>query len=220
MSDEFTLDVRQAGELANAFERNGWTNADIKKMSSGKRLAELRSVIQGLAKVVKRQLLLDCSKPLDLDALIGRGTTIEESDLYGMTARQIDVSKISFATCLQGHEGSITGEAKLRRLYDSPARIALLGAAHCQALWEDYEAKDADSMLEWLRRERGITYLDFFGDVVQLPSGIRGVLYLLFSEELFSDDSFTGWRCSFAQLDASWGSTDLTAVIESSAVAA
>lgn len=66
MSDKFTLDVRQASELSFAFERNGWTTADVKTISSGDLLARLLPVIRGLAEVSVVQHIINC----DTDPLI------------------------------------------------------------------------------------------------------------------------------------------------------
>ena len=60
MSDKFTLDVRQAAELTHAFERTGWTNADIKKLSSGDTLAQLLPVVRGHAEVTQVAHIIDC----------------------------------------------------------------------------------------------------------------------------------------------------------------
>jgi hypothetical protein len=48
-SDEFRMTTGQAHELAMAFGRNGWTNADVKKLSEGDLLARLLPVIRGQA---------------------------------------------------------------------------------------------------------------------------------------------------------------------------
>ncbi|MBI5071616.1 hypothetical protein HZB93_01850 [Candidatus Falkowbacteria bacterium] len=56
MSDEFRMTTGQAHELAMAFGRNGWTNADVKKMSEGDLLARLLPVIRGQADVKKPEI--------------------------------------------------------------------------------------------------------------------------------------------------------------------
>ena len=45
--DKFEMGTGQAHELAMAFGRNGWTNADIKKLSEGENLIEILSVLRG-----------------------------------------------------------------------------------------------------------------------------------------------------------------------------
>ncbi|MBI4092896.1 MAG: hypothetical protein HY420_03145 [Candidatus Kerfeldbacteria bacterium] len=60
MSD-LMLDVDQAGELKAAFRRGDWTNAEIKRLSEGDVLSQVRRVIQGSAVIVvkKEEFLLD-----------------------------------------------------------------------------------------------------------------------------------------------------------------
>jgi hypothetical protein len=51
MGNKFTMSTGQAHELALAFGRNGWTNADVKKLSEGDMLARLLPVIKGEAQI-------------------------------------------------------------------------------------------------------------------------------------------------------------------------
>lgn len=51
MGDMFQMSTGQAHELALAFGRNGWTNADVKKLSEGDMLVQLLPVVQGKAEV-------------------------------------------------------------------------------------------------------------------------------------------------------------------------
>lgn len=48
---------RQASELDFAFERNGWTAEDVKKVSAGNTLASLLLVVRGVAEVVVKSIL-------------------------------------------------------------------------------------------------------------------------------------------------------------------
>ena len=50
-SDTFQMSTGQAHELAMAFGRNGWTNADVKKLSKGDMAAQLLPVVRGQAEV-------------------------------------------------------------------------------------------------------------------------------------------------------------------------
>jgi len=45
-------------------------------------------------------------------------------------------------------------------------------------LWQDYQQNKAESVLEKLYQQKGITYIDFFGDILRGPDGDRYVLYL------------------------------------------
>lgn len=71
MSDTFTreklfVDARQAAELVQALDRNGYTNADIKKMSGGELLAKLLPVLRGHAEVTMIKHIID----LDADPFV------------------------------------------------------------------------------------------------------------------------------------------------------
>ena len=107
----------------------------------------------------------------------GNGKEGEEAqDVRSLALSEIDWSKIIFETSLLEGETSITGEEKLRRLIESG--VIRLDAAVGESLWSDYQSNKENSVLERLRRERGITYLDFFGTILRGPSGSRRVLCL------------------------------------------
>ncbi len=55
MADTFIMSTRQAAELDHAFERNGWTPAEVKQLSSGGLLAEVRKVVLGTSAIVDRE---------------------------------------------------------------------------------------------------------------------------------------------------------------------
>ena len=48
---------RQASELDFAFERNGWTSDDVKKVSGGNTLAQFLLVVRGRAQVIVNSIL-------------------------------------------------------------------------------------------------------------------------------------------------------------------
>jgi hypothetical protein len=47
------MSVRQSAELDHAFQRNGWTAADVKKLSQGRTLADVLRLIKGELKLVE-----------------------------------------------------------------------------------------------------------------------------------------------------------------------
>lgn len=61
MDTELMLDVGQANEFKLALRRNGWTNADVKRLCEGDVLATLLPVIRGTAEVLVRRHLIDAS---------------------------------------------------------------------------------------------------------------------------------------------------------------
>ncbi|MEK7576633.1 MAG: hypothetical protein AAB482_02965 [Patescibacteria group bacterium] len=60
MGDAFVMSSRQASELDFAFERNGWTPADVKKLSVGDMLAQVLPVVRGSGKVEIVRHIIDC----------------------------------------------------------------------------------------------------------------------------------------------------------------
>lgn len=110
--------------------------------------------------------------PVDGDGLSGERDWDERS--YALT--QINFSQVAFLTCLKDREPFVSGEEKYNRL-KADGRIRL-GANVFLALWLDYKVNGENSILEWLRKNKGITYLDFFGDILRDSFDIRSVLYL------------------------------------------
>ena len=111
--------------------------------------------------------------PLDGDGLLGT----EEMDSRSMTVPFFDLDSLVFETCLAEDETAITGEEKIDRLKERPELIRL-GGDFCRKLWEDYEAKKEDSIVEDLFRSRGISYIDFPGHVLRGLDGYPCILYI------------------------------------------
>jgi hypothetical protein len=115
--------------------------------------------------------------PFDL-SFVGKGwkTISEEEDERSAKLTEVDFAKVKFVSCLQG-ENSIKGEEKLRRLKE--AGDIRLGATVFMALWQDYQSKKENSVLERLYQAGTIKgYLDFFGTILLSLGGRRRVLYL------------------------------------------
>jgi len=151
-------------------------------------------------------LLVNRAKPFNPASFIGNGWAIwkglatgygltgdEQQDVRSLALTQVDWNQVLFRTCLEGEEISITGEEKLKRLQKSGE--ILLDAAVGEDLWLDYKAKGKDSVLEGLR-QRGVTYLDFFGTILRDPHGRRYVLYLCFDGGR--------WRWDYYWLGGDW----------------
>ncbi|MCX6765628.1 MAG: hypothetical protein NT136_01545 [Candidatus Moranbacteria bacterium] len=66
------LDVDQAGELKAAFRRGDWTNAEIKKLSEGDILAQVRQVILGYAEIKLIDHVINC----DADPFVPSGWNV------------------------------------------------------------------------------------------------------------------------------------------------
>ncbi len=79
MADKFVMSVRQADELDHAFERNGWTPEDVKRLSMGTILADVKSVLLGNAEIKGVEHLID----LDADPIVGDGWKVGKHETGG-----------------------------------------------------------------------------------------------------------------------------------------
>ncbi len=155
----------------------------------------------------KNSCILGCSQRLNISEFLGQNWSIDELDERSVALTEIDFSKILFETCLKEGQAAIKGEEKLERLKEMEDKLRL-GDNVFLALWLDYKARGKDSILEWLRKNRDITYLDFFGLVLRNPGGRRYVLYL------FWDEGKWFWSCIW--LDVVWFAHFLSAAVASS----
>ncbi len=121
-----------------------------------------------------------------------------ENDKRAEALIEVDFAKVIFDTCLKDGETRITGEEKLKRLKES-GNIRL-GAETFLALWNE----DGRKTLEWLHKEKGITYLDFFGSILESSNGGRCVLCL------HCYDGRWGWNYSWLGNDWDGAATSLS----------
>ena len=143
--------------------------------------------------------------PFDSVKFIGSDWKViaEDHDACNDGLAEVDFNKVDFAICLKEGETSITGEEKLKRL--KALKQILYGATTFMGLWNDYHARKENSVLETLYRTKGITYLDFFGDVLLDPNGNRFVLCLC-----RNDDGQWHWRYDW--LGIRWNAKNGSAV--------
>ena len=125
-----------------------------------------------------------------------------EHDPRNDNLTEIDFSKVDFVHCLAKGETSITGEEKLARL-KADNRIRY-GATVFMGLWNDYQARKEESVLETLYRTEKIDSIDFFGDVLLGPDGDPYVLCLYRGD--------TNWLRQWNWLGRSWLRERLSAV--------
>jgi hypothetical protein len=144
-------------------------------------------------------------KPFSPVKYLGFGWKIivDEHDERNDCLIEVDFNKVDFVTCLKENETSITGEEKLKRLKES--KQIRYGATTFMGLWNDYQTRKGNSVLETLFRTKNITHLDFFGDVLLRPDGGRLVLSLC-------RDCDGQWRWSYGWLDHDWIVTRLSVV--------
>ncbi|MBI1833963.1 MAG: hypothetical protein HYR90_04015 [Candidatus Andersenbacteria bacterium] len=138
MSDKFALDVVQAAELKYAFERNGFTNADVKKMSSGDLLGRLLPVIRGNGEVNVIKHLID----LDGNPFVPDGWKVEEHRKGGQL--EWDPKRIQLYLSEHQKKGYIRGERLREELADKPTPNANLLdylLAHPHLIPEEWKGK-------------------------------------------------------------------------------
>lgn len=190
--------------LADAVLARGGDDGDLERLLKDRGLLKQIVGLIMAAKTVIGNLVIK-SSPFDPVAFVGRGwrTVAEEHDARSAALTEVDFSKVDFVTCLKEGESSITGEQKLERLKASGH--LRFGATVFMGLWNDYLANGENCVLERLYQEKGITYLDFFGDVLLNPGGDRFVLYVY-----RSDAGEWVWRCYW--LDCDWDAFHVSAV--------
>lgn len=131
----------------------------------------------------------------------------DEQDERSAALTKVDLAKGNFFHCLtdaEVREGRvITGEEKLKRLKNC-GRIRY-GTTVFMGLWLDYEVRGKESVLERLHQEKGVTYVDFFGDILLDPSHDRCVPCLY----RFVDGT---WRWDCYWLDGGWRASHVSLV--------
>ena len=125
---------------------------------------------------------------------LGPGWTIDEQDERGRMITSLDSTKICFEPVTHKGHTRMTGEQTLEGLKTS-GQIRL-GGNHLLALWIDYKHNKKRSALEWLRKNHGLIYMDFFGLVLRSPGGDRCVLYLYWRGG--------AWDWNYSWLDVRW----------------
>lgn len=129
----------------------------------------------------------------------------EERSKASLALTEIDFDKVDFLSNLEGKETLIKGETKLDRV-NKLGRI-VYGTTAFAGLWQNYTdcQNKAESVLEKLYQQKGISLIYFFGDVLRSPHGYRYVLYLY-----RGDDGAWNWCHNW--LDDDFNSHNLVAV--------
>lgn len=115
--------------------------------------------------------------PLDGNGLEGEPM----GDNASAVLQEVDFAQSDFLTCLKKGETSIKGTEKYPRLKKSGRTLYGVNVFMGLLLdWQalDYQVRGAESILEKLWEEKGITYLDFFDDLLRRPDGRCCVLCL------------------------------------------
>ena len=77
MSDKFQMTVGQAHELDMAFDRNGWSAADVKELSEGNILTSVRNVLLGYSEIRPVERAVNCDADPFMPSEIGRASCRE-----------------------------------------------------------------------------------------------------------------------------------------------
>lgn len=158
-NDEFVLGAGQAHELELAFRRTGWSNGEVKVLSMGNNLQQVREFVLGRAelKVVKR--VIDC----DSDPFIPNGWQgVEQHTKGGMM--EWDPTKVKFYLSKDQQGGKTVKGDKLRK------ELASQPVMNANVL--DYLlANTALIPEEWKKDESGNTRYIFFWGTIYRHSG-------------------------------------------------
>lgn len=182
------------------FEKTGLQDAVLRDPTGAGR--RFTAFLQSGCRMVVGDLKI-ATVSFDPVSFIGKGWKIipEEQDERSASLQEVDFGQAQFLTCLKGGEKSITGEEKLARL--KKGGCIRHGATVFMGLWQDYQARKKNSVLERLYHEKGITYLDFFGDILQDPDGRRRVLSL-------SRGADGAWDWLYRWLKRTWCASSLS----------
>lgn len=170
-NDTFVMSARQSAELDHAFERHGWTPADVKWLSSGDTLAEVLQVRRGNAEIKYRDSFRETGEfTFQIPAL--KRPTLEElqkedpwiASIERDTSPEGPVT-LKLVTVLRSGEDSIGGEKYEQRL--APVTNDALGYQQRNWLIDNQDKVPA--------RVRGKFYIDFPGIIVVNRDGYRHI---------------------------------------------
>jgi hypothetical protein len=182
---ELVLPVGLAHKLETAFNRNGWTLAEVDKLCEGDVLAQHRKVLLGHAAIAVPEHLIDC----DANPFTPNGWKVEEHQKGGQFDWSADSVKFHLDPGQQ--DGKYIEGNKLRK--------QLSGKPVLNANVLDYLLKNPDLIPEdWKKDEKGNTrYIFFWGTIYRRSVGRLCVRYL------YCDDGRWSWRSRW--LVSGWG---------------
>ncbi len=183
-NDTFVMGTGQAHELALAFGRNGWNNAEVKKLSEGDILEHVRLLVLGQAKIEVVKHVID----LDADPHLPDGWKVEEHKKSGQF--EWDHTKVKFHLSENQTDGkSIEGNKLRKELAKEPVFNANL---------LDYLLKNPLLIPEgWKKDEQGNTrYIFFWGTIYRSSDGLLYVRFLYWHGD--------EWVWNFSWLGNDW----------------
>jgi hypothetical protein len=177
MADTFVMSARQAAELDYAFERNGWTPAEVKQLSSGQLLADFRQVLLGNAVITAHDHLIN----LDANPFTPDGWKVEEHQKGGQFKWNTSVSlhlsdSQKKGKWIKGEE--LRKELKGKPVYNANVLDYLLANPHL--IPEEWKGK----------------YVFFWGTIYRSSGGSLCVRYLCWHVGM--------WHCGHHWLGDRW----------------
>ncbi len=199
MADTFVMSARQAAELDFALERNGFTPADVKLLSSGSTLASVLLVLQGQAMIIPAESGGEVEGSssvvinLNADPFVPEGWKVEEHKKGGEFT--FDASQVKLHSDPGQQNGKYIQGHKLRkRLKNVPVMNAVL--------LDWYLANPQYIPDEWKGK-----FVFFWGTIYRDRSGDLYVRCLCWSGDR--------WSWSSRWLGDGWRSDDSAAVLAS-----
>lgn len=191
MSDKFVMSSRQAAELDYAFERNGWTPADVKLLSGGNILANILPIVKAYGEVAPMAYnIINC----DAIPFVPSGLRMCEKDqLPGRIRGQfVFDNKVKLYLSRNQQDGKlIKGFELMKELANEPVLPANV---------LDYWLKNPHLIPDELKKDkRGKTLFTFFWGKIYRGSHDDLCVRCLY----FSDG---GWRSDYGWLEDGWGS--------------
>lgn len=186
MSD-LMLDVGLANELKMSFRRNGWTERQIKKMTEGDFLAQVRRVLLNQAEITVFEYVIDC----DADPLVPDDWSVEEHKNGGQFTWDICQTALYLSEGQQNNEW--IGGFQLRR------ELAEKRVLNANVL--DYLLDNLHLIPEQWKDKK----IFFWGTIYRAPNG--GGLCVRY---LVCDDGEWCWDSGW--VDDCWDASDFAAI--------
>ncbi len=109
MNNKFEMTTGQAHELAMAFGRNGWTNEEVKTLSSGDKLSKFRSILLGHAEITVGEV--DCNGQPEIPPWADQ----EKPIIQHLQCGRVDPSRFATASVFEEKEQYLDGEEYILR---------------------------------------------------------------------------------------------------------
>ena len=190
MKDKLTLDVGLALDLKNAFRRNNWSEGEIKELTKGTFLRDVRKAMLGHAEIKPLDHVIDC----DSDPFRPDGWTVEEHKEGGQL--KFDLNGIGLYLSkrqrsnehIDGHVGGIELRKELENQPVLNANVLDYLLAHPELIPDEWKGK----------------YVFFWGTVYRSHDGRLYVRCLCWASDRWS------WFCN--RLVSDWHSVNQAAV--------